>query len=398
MSVFIRLLKILLVPRKMTVADQLAYVETLEQKYGCDIYERVYLQYSCIFCNRFRFFVFLLNIISFFIIPVLLVVYAINSYRYTFKSNKRALLIMSPNKSGIKYSYEDKFPFDDIYKRFGNIEYYKIKKYPEIWAGVLNYAAFRFWLGLLLRYPLNLYMNATCLIAIMNINRIIVQYRPETILNGRQETNHTSSLVTGFCESLGVTYELFMHGDLIARKEMAFSKFSKVYVWDRHYIELFKRLHSYANEYIIFKPKMFEIDKKFFQNKVYVTYYLSGTNSFNENVAGIIEILASFVANGKSVRIRPHPRWTDLQLVKTLCMNQGVIVEDYKALSVEDSLFSSEYAAGFYSTVLSQAYFADIPVVIDDVTNPEAFDELLVQSDYILLKKKHYLLSEFMQM
>lgn len=398
MSIFIRLLKLLLVPGKMTVDDQLAYVEKLEQKYGCDIYERVYLQYSCIFCNRSRFFVFLLNSISFFIIPVLMVVYSINSYRYTFQSNKRALLIISPNKSGIKYSYEDKLPFDDICKKYGNIDYYEIKKYPEIWAGVLNYSAFRFWIVLLLRYPLNLYMNATCLIAVMNINRIIVQYRPEAIINGRQETNHTSSLVTGFCELVGVSYELFMHGDLIARKEMAFSRFSKVYVWDRHYIELFRKLHSYATEYIVFKPKMFEIDKKVFQNKVYITYYLSGTNSFSENVAGIIDILASFVGKGKSVRIRPHPRWTDLQLVKALCTNRGIIVEDFKTLPVEDSLLSTEYVAGFYSTVLSQAYYAGIPVVIDDVTNPEAFDELLVKSDYILLKKKHYLLSEFVHM
>lgn len=96
----------------------------------------------------------------------------------------------------------------------------------------------------------------------------------------------------------------------------------------------------------------------------------------------------------KKISVRPHPRYSDIELVKR--MFPFANVEDTKSISIEQSLLQSGAAISLYSTVLNQALCNSIPIVIDNVSNPENYDKLK-RLGYACLYKKHKLLSEILE-
>ncbi|MFR7831649.1 MAG: hypothetical protein ACLU3F_09960 [Blautia wexlerae] len=51
-------------------------------------------------------------------------------------------------------------------------------------------------------------------------------------------------------------------------------------------------------------------------------------------------------------------------------------VEDTTQISIEQSLLQSGAAISLYSTVLNQALCNSIPIIIDNMSNPENFNKL----------------------
>ena len=96
---------------------------------------------------------------------------------------------------------------------------------------------------------------------------------------------------------------------------------------------------------------------------------------------------------GCPVAIRPHPRYTNLDEIKNYAPE--IELENYKMLSIEQSLKRVEYAVSVYSTVLNQAYNNGIGIVLDDVSDPDKFARLR-ERQYIMLNKPHELLSELL--
>ena len=71
-------------------------------------------------------------------------------------------------------------------------------------------------------------------------------------------------------------------------------------------------------------------------------------------------------------------------------------VEDTTQTSIEQSLLQSGAAISLYSTVLNQALCNSIPIIIDDMSNPENFNKLK-ELGYVCLYKEHKLLSEVVE-
>ena len=71
-------------------------------------------------------------------------------------------------------------------------------------------------------------------------------------------------------------------------------------------------------------------------------------------------------------------------------------VEDTTKISIEQSLLQSGAAISLYSTVLNQALCNSIPIIIDDMSNPENFNKLK-ELGYVCLYKEHKLLSEVVE-
>lgn len=392
--------KLLSSKHKMPVKQQVSYVDDLSRKYDGyqnDDFLRTYLHYKCIFSSVGFLGKVVLNISAVITIPFLILFFLFNRLRKIETKKMPVIFINANNKYGMSYDYSDRFPHEEIKRAYGDTFFCNIKKYPDIMHSELSGAGFIMWIKLVVRYPFCPYMNLTCLMYLAMIVRLIRCYDPKAIINAKVEANYTSSFITAFCESNDIHYELIMHGDIFLTKRMAFVRFTKIYIWDLYYKELFLRLYAHANEFIRFVPQMFLTSLQDDKPKAELTYYLTGTGDgdYVENVEGIITILKELAATGKTVRVRPHPRWSDADQIIRLCENENIVVENRREISVVDSLATTEYAAGAFSTVLLQGYFAGKKIIIDDVTNPEAFQEIK-DANYILLSKKHQLLSEYL--
>ena len=94
---------------------------------------------------------------------------------------------------------------------------------------------------------------------------------------------------------------------------------------------------------------------------------------------------------GKSVRVRPHFRWTNMDMLKKYFL--GIQIEDLNKMTIEKSIVTTKVAVSLCSTVLLQVYFNGGIVMIDDIVYEEKYIKMK-KLDYILLSKKHYLLSD----
>lgn len=401
-----KLLKALLSSHAVhTVKQQMEYIDALEDKYKDfekDALLRTFLQYKCIFSDVSIFSKLLLNILAFFSIPFVLLIYFVKGLSHKSrdeKNKKEVVFIDANNKYGMSYDYSDRFPYEEVNVRFGEVFFYKIVKYPDVLGGSLNLWSLKKWIKLVIRYPYLPYLNFTCLLYLGLVNNIVNQFHPSAIINAKVETNYTSSFITWCCESRKINYELIMHGDLFLNKSMAFNKFSTIYIWDKYYKDMFTRLYVKADAFIVFTPQIFRpLINENVCPKVYATYYLSGTGDgdYIENVSMIVQILNKLGTKGLKVHVRPHPRWSNVDELRKMCKRLNVEIEDYESMSVEASLANTKYVIGSFSTVLLQAYFANKDVIIDDLTNKKGYDEC-VEANYILLSKKHLLLSDFLK-
>ena len=94
---------------------------------------------------------------------------------------------------------------------------------------------------------------------------------------------------------------------------------------------------------------------------------------------------------GKTVRYRIHPRYTDLSVLRKYVSDEEI--EYPKKVSILESISNMEYAVGSYTTVLLQAYLSGKKVLLDDVTYKKRFEQLK-EYRYILAKDDIEKLSE----
>ena len=97
------------------------------------------------------------------------------------------------------------------------------------------------------------------------------------------------------------------------------------------------------------------------------------------------------VEKGYACEVRPHPRWSDIKVIKRVF--QGITIQDTSKVSVYDAILMTNNAIGLSSTVMLQAFYNDVNVVIDDLSNPAKFKKL-EGYQYIMLNKPHDLLSQ----
>lgn len=239
---------------------------------------------------------------------------------------------------------------------------------------------------LLHKYPFSWLFVLKNILKIGKYSYMIKKYNPRVIVVCN-EYSFTSSMMTFYCKERGVKHINVMHGEKIFTIHDSFFHFDECYVWDIYYKELFTKLKANKNQFIISIPDAFNIDICCEKKYDYV-YYLANEN---EKAMKIIIRIMKELKHFGHVRIRPHPRYTNMNMLYKL--NNSIEIEDSGKISIEMSLARTKNVISLYSTVLNQAYYNNIPIVIDDCSNIKKYQKL-IEVGYIGLAKEHLLLSD----
>ena len=242
---------------------------------------------------------------------------------------------------------------------------------------------------LIRRYPLSWQFVLKSIIKIARYRYAIDKYAPKALVVCN-EYSFTSSVLTEFCDRNQVELVNVMHGDKFYSISDSFFRFHRCYVWDEYYVRMFQAMRAEEKQFLVAVPDSLRFKVSESPEKCYdYTVYLGAEG--REALIKLHRVLAVLKAQGAAVNVRPHPRYTDKTVLAELYGD--IHVEDTSAETIEMSVLKSRMVVSQFSTVLLQAYYNGIPVVIDDITNPERFAKL-EELGYIMLNVEHKLLSQ----
>jgi hypothetical protein len=342
-------------------------------------FDRTYKQYLCQMNGLSGVFMIRLNIIFFLILPILL-------FYYFFKRSPIRCEEITKKIIGLDCSNSPNiYPIELIE------EIYDIKSFSDsklLWKDVMF--IFKF----IINYPFSFWLTSRLLLKIANYRGIIIKYNPKVIaITG--ENTATSSALTKFCNENNVEHYNLMSGEMFSTVNIAFCSFHKFYVFDNHYINSFSRYVDNKKQFVVSKPMYFKFNslvQNNTQNKVDFTYYLGAQNE--QEIQNIYKSLIEIGKLGYSYRVRPHFRWTDIDLVKRyFSVSQ---IEDFNSITIQESISFTNCCISLYSSVLLQSHYLDKKIVIDDLSNPDYFIKLY-KLDYIIFSKPHMLLSSIIK-
>lgn len=223
----------------------------------------------------------------------------------------------------------------------------------------------------------------------------LIDYSPRAIAVYDAERNVALPVITELCERHGCKFISFMHGEYPYESIQAFMGFSKYYVWDEHYVRLFRDdLRCKIGSYEVYIPPKYrkahvlpgresKVDHDF-------TYYLSGEKA--ESFPSIAATLLALQAKGYRCAVRFHPRCSDRLAVFEGF--EGLCIEDPNETSMEESLRSTLRVVGVFSTALLEAWACGVDVVVDDISDPDLY-RYLIERQGAILCRRHKLMSEF---
>lgn len=269
---------------------------------------------------------------------------------------------------------------------------YKIIENNPIEGIILTPNDKKFLLKIIYRYPFSWQFILKCLIKIGRYSFAIEEYSPEAIVVCA-EYSFTSSVLTAYCEERKIRHIDVMHGEKMYYMRDSFFRFNECYVWDEYYRQILSSMKADMDQFVIEVPTSLKFDKGLTRTQMYdYTYYLGAESE--ETLKKISVILDKLYKRGKKISIRPHPRYSNIVRIKKIFSFANV--EDTNIISIEQSLLNSAAAISLYSTVLNQALYNSIPIIIDNMSNPENFKKLK-ELEYICLNKEHKLLSEILE-
>lgn len=243
------------------------------------------------------------------------------------------------------------------------------------------------------RYPFAFYFRLKCTLKIAMYRDAITRFAPKAIICS-SEYSFTSSLLTDYCQRQGIIHINIMHGDKAYDIRDTFFSFDRCYVWDRHYVDLFRDLRAQPEQFITELPPSMRLPRRESSwERVDATYYLA--NETEEQIRTILNSLSVLSRQGKKVALRMHPLYPEH--AKLLYENPyGLLVEEPRDVPIEDSLLRTGCVISLFSTVLLQASANGIPIVIDDMTDHARY--LALRSLRILaMEKEHSLLSDLVK-
>jgi hypothetical protein len=181
-----------------------------------------------------------------------------------------------------------------------------------------------------------------------------------------------------------------MHGEKLFNIHDSFVQFDRFYVWDKHYVDLFIQLRANKDQFKIELPNSVKIN--IYQDnecKYDYTYYLA-----RKSIKSFLEIKRSLLLLGipsSRICIRYHPRSCyKEQIFKTF---NEFHIEDPIQVSLEKSIAQTRNIVSLFSTVLFQAYQSGKNIIIDDLSEPEKYQQLR-DLKYIMINKPHHRLSK----
>ena len=357
------------------VDKQRKYIEKLGNPR--DEIERSYFQYKCQMQFNGKGITFLLNLVSF---PVAII--------YWFKYGKKGQVNQMEPKSLV--FFRDGKPENILPKSLKN-KYDTIENNP-VEGTLLTEKDKKFIKKIIYRYPFSWQFILKCLIKIGRYSFAIEEYSPEAIAVCA-EYSFTSSVLTAYCKQRNIKHIDVMHGEKMYYMRDSFFKFDECYIWDEYYGKVLTSMKADRNQFVVEVPASLKFDEELPRIQKYdYTYYLGAESE--DVLKKIAKILEKLYKNGKRISIRPHPRYSNMDLVKKIFAFANV--EDTKKISIEQSLLQSGAAISLYSTVLNQALYNSIPIIIDNMSNLENFIKLK-ELGYVCLYKEHKLLSEVVE-
>lgn len=238
-----------------------------------------------------------------------------------------------------------------------------------------------FLLRLVLRAPHHPYFLLKAWMNVVQYSDMIRRHSPNVLIQFG-EFSYSSSILTAYCHRFNIKHINIMHGEKTWFIRDSFFHFDECYVWDEHYANIFRELKAEPSQFIVAVPESMHIDTKKYKNDLVYSDYKYYLGIYNEiELQEIIKSMAFIEREGKTVKYRPHPRYSDLAVLKKYVNDNDI--EMPSKVGILESISNMEYAVGSFSTVLSQAYFSGKKVILDDVT---------FESEYNKLKKLKYIL------
>ena len=357
-----------------TVSEQEAYLASLGTPAG--LFDRSYKQYCC-----HMFFVplwkrGLIGMIAALIYPFMLAYLILKGYFYRRICHVNAISDFTSMREAIPDSIRGRYNPDS-----------------SVWDNALGlrFADMPIVFSLWIRYIAHPYFVLKVTIKFALYRALIIRYSPEVLIV-HNEYSFTSSALTEYCHRNSILHINVMHGEKLYYIRDSFFSFDSCYVWDQHYIELFRSLNAEPNQFVVAIPPSLTIKtQSYIADDAYadIKYYLAYNNE--EEIASIVNSLKPFIAAGKTVKYRLHPRYGNKDILMKYCSEDEI--EDAEQIPIQASVSNLKYAVGSYSTVLLQAWFSGKTVVLDDVTFPSIYDKLK-SMHYMLAEKPHIRLSK----
>lgn len=250
---------------------------------------------------------------------------------------------------------------------------------------------YRFIFIFLFKYWFSPFFVLKCLFKLSFYNYIIAKYNSKMII-GSNEYSFVSSILTEFCYRNKVSHVNVMHGEKLFSITDSWFQFDKFYVWDEHYVKLFKSLNAYHDQFVVEVPENLKMNLNHNSNKDYfLTYYLAGED---EELMKRIKLNLDKLNKGK-ICIRYHPRYNSPAKISTIF--SGYEIENPYDISLKESFEKTLHVSALFSTILLQGYLNGMNVVIDNVAHDQEELNELRKMEYILLKKDVGYLSEFIK-
>ena len=248
---------------------------------------------------------------------------------------------------------------------------------------------FRFLRQLRRRYPFAFYFRLKCMLKVSMFRSVIDACQPKALICS-EEYSFTSSVLTAYCQQMGVEHINIMHGEKLFYIRDSFFHFDRCYIWDEGYRKLFTALRADPTQFCVaLPPDLQPWDATGIEKTVDYTYYLQAEDG--ETLKKIASALRTLREQGNVVAVRPHPLYSDLAQVRELF--HGCLIEDKANTDIRTSILRTRHVISAYSTVLLQAYTNGVPIVIDDISNSGHFQHLR-ELQYQMLSVEHTLLSE----
>lgn len=357
------------------VATQQLFFEQLPSPR--DDLERSYLQYLCQKSLMRRGFPLLLNCAAIFLLPL-----------YCWMLRKAATGINGDEeKNGAIFPFFENPETLPLSLR----QEFDIQRKPDFQKKMhLTQADFHYLQQIRRKYPFSFYFRLKCMLKLAMYSYAIDSSHPKAIICS-QEYAFTCSFLTDYCHFRGVEHISVMHGEKGYYIRDSFVHFDRFYVWDQHYMDLFKDLGAEETQFRIEVPPSLRFPSlEPIEKQVDYTYYLG--NETSEQIEHILANLTILQNRGARVAIRLHPVYFSHS--KFLSEDtRGFLIEQKGDCSIEESLLRTGCAISLYSTVLLQAAFNNIPYAVDDLSNPSLFKQMK-DMRFLLLSKPCTFLSE----
>lgn len=343
--------------------------------------DRSYLQYKCQAFQKGWGLIYIHNLMAFLLI-VPLVIYLlsrkkINKEKYSSKNNK-AVFIYSGLRNIIPDSIKREFEIEEV--SFAKDYYLDFNDIKDVF-NLISRFFYSPYFTLMLIYKISIYRY------------LIDAYSPNAIIC-TSEYSFTSSYLTQYCKTKNIEHFNIMHGEKLLYIRDSFFEFNRCYVWDIHYINLFKKLRAEITQFRVENPhKQSNKINNNKQCKYTLTYYLSGDEGEGE-LMGIKNIIESIKVLPEKISIRPHPIYSDIEVVRKIF--NCYTIELASQIKIEESIKQTEFIISLYSTVLYQAHLAGKETIIDDLSDKEKYLKLQ-QLGFIMTDKANYKLSEFIE-